>query len=272
MLQDAAINNVSDIVDDSDLIFDDSLGGTYAGDISGSGDLTKIGAATTTLNGDNTYTGATFINDGVLAVGGTGIGDASAVTVNSPATLTLNADETIGSLAGDGDVNGGFALTTGGNGGTTTFSGDISIDTINKEGAGTFNLTGTGTETTGINVDVGTVTIGGDFTSPQNMSRAAQRSTYCLAGDLPATSRPWPDRRRTSTALVTGEFINAGTAVGHRNCHGRRHQQRHLCARQQPRHLQRRRLVSLRPPPGTLAAELGPATRRLPARTTTRSW
>ena len=81
MLQDAAINNTSDIVDNAHLIFDDSIGGTFAGDISGTGDLTKIGVGTTTLTGDNTYSGATFINDGILAVGPTGIGDSSAVTV-----------------------------------------------------------------------------------------------------------------------------------------------------------------------------------------------
>ncbi len=89
VLQDAAINNGSDIADNAHLIFDDSLGGTYGGDISGSGDVTKIGAATTTLTGLNTYTGATFINDGTLAVGGTGIGDISAVTVTAPASLQL---------------------------------------------------------------------------------------------------------------------------------------------------------------------------------------
>ena len=67
-----------------------------------------------TLTGNNTYSGATFVNSGVLAVGGTGIGDASAVTVDSPGTLQLNADETIGSLAGDGALLGDFTLTTGG--------------------------------------------------------------------------------------------------------------------------------------------------------------
>lgn len=123
VLQAGAVNGVSDIVNSSHLIFDDAVGGTYSGDISGSGDLTKINVGTTTLTGNNTYTGATFILDGTLAVGGTGIGDTSAVTVNTPGILQMNADETIGSLAGDGTVGGAFTLTTGGNNGTTTFSG-----------------------------------------------------------------------------------------------------------------------------------------------------
>jgi autotransporter-associated beta strand protein len=214
VLQDAAINNGSDIVDDSHLIFDDSVGGTYAGDISGSGDLTKIGAATTTLTGDNTYTGATFINDGVLAVGGTGIGDTSAVTVTSPGALTLLGDETIGSLAGDGNVSGAFALTTGGNDGDTTFSGDISVDTINKEGAGTFNLTGTGTETTGINVDEGTVAIGGDFTSPQNNVADGATLNVLLAGDLTGNITGVAGSTTIINGLVTGNVANAGALSG----------------------------------------------------------
>ena len=135
VLQDAAINNGSDIADNAHLIFDDSLGGTYGGDISsGSGDVTKIGAATTTLTGLNTYTGATFINGGILR----SVRPASAILRRhrhgSPGSLQLLADETIGSLAGDGNVLGGFALTTGGNNGTTIFSGDISVDTITRSG------------------------------------------------------------------------------------------------------------------------------------------
>ena len=74
VLQAAAVNGVSDIFNSPPLVFDDAVGGTYSGDISGSGDLTKINVGTTTLTGNNTYTGATFILDGILAVGPTGIG------------------------------------------------------------------------------------------------------------------------------------------------------------------------------------------------------
>src|SRR5206468_6692411 len=122
---------------------------------------------TVTLTGNNTYSGATFVNSGVLAVGGTGIGDTSAVTVSSPGVLQLNANETIGSLAGDGGLFGGFTLTAGGNGGTSAFSGAVNgLAGITKIGTGTLSLTGTGTLTNGFAVNGGTLAIGGNYTSP----------------------------------------------------------------------------------------------------------
>ncbi len=79
----------------------------------------------------NTYTGATTINAGTLALGAADrIADASAVTVASGATFNLgNFAETIGSLAGTGTVtktgNTARTLTVGGNNASTIFSGLI---------------------------------------------------------------------------------------------------------------------------------------------------
>src|SRR5439155_5938732 len=122
-----AVSLQGNIVDNAALVFNDSTGGTYAGNISGTGTVTKTGTGTVTFTGNNTFSGATFVNTGVLAVGPTGIGDTSAVTINSPGTLRLNANETIGSLAGNGTLTGAFTLTTGGNNGTTSFSGPMTI-------------------------------------------------------------------------------------------------------------------------------------------------
>ena len=69
--------------------------GKTAGDIS----LVKIGAGTQTLTGANTYSGTTTVNGGTLLVDSPGSLPATAVTVNSGATLggsgTINGPVTV---------------------------------------------------------------------------------------------------------------------------------------------------------------------------------
>ena len=91
----------------------------------------SIGApanGTVALSGIGTFTGATNVAVGTLALsGGQAIPDSSAVTVSGGTTLLLNAGETIGSLAGSGNVDiNGNTLTAGGNNSNTTFSGVLS--------------------------------------------------------------------------------------------------------------------------------------------------
>ncbi len=110
--------------------------------IEGTGGITKTGAGTLILNNaGNTYAGATTINAGILqANGGGAIGDSSAVSLANAqssvnegsvrATFSLNASETIGSLAGGGATGGnvilnGNTLTLGGDNASTTFGGVI---------------------------------------------------------------------------------------------------------------------------------------------------
>ncbi|HUJ79293.1 MAG TPA: LamG-like jellyroll fold domain-containing protein [Nitrospiria bacterium] len=157
---------------------------SLAGVISGAGGLTKNGVGTLTLAGTaaNTYSGTTTVNGGeldlsktaglnavpgALVIGdGTGsdtvklinanqIADAAAVTIASSGVLDLNGrTETIGSL-GDGSPAGGavtsgaagaITLTTGGNNGSTTFSGVISDGSgtvaLVKQGTGTWTVAG----------------------------------------------------------------------------------------------------------------------------------
>jgi len=116
---------------------------TFSGVISGTGNgITKIGSGTFTLSGSNTYTGSTTVSAGTLALsGGNAISDVSAVIVSSGATLSLNASETLGSLAGAGNVFlNNFTLSSGGNNTSTTLSGQLN-------GSGGFTKTGSGTLT-----------------------------------------------------------------------------------------------------------------------------
>ncbi len=129
------------------------------------GSLVKVGAGTLTLSGANTYSGGTTIAAGTLQAGGTlGFSSASGFTVAAGATLDLNSfNESIGSLAGAGNVTLGTAtLTTGGNGSGPTFSGTISgSGGLVITGGGAFTLAGTNTYTGPTLVSVGALWAGG---------------------------------------------------------------------------------------------------------------
>jgi len=104
---------------------------TIGSSITGSNTLTKSGLGTLLLNGTNTYTGQTTINEGTLLLsGGNAIGDGSFVTIKNDANAVLdlnNSAETIAGLASFGGLS------------TTGFtSGMVAI------GSGTLTLSLTG--------------------------------------------------------------------------------------------------------------------------------
>jgi autotransporter-associated beta strand protein len=125
-------------------------GGLVSANLGGTAALLKFNGGTSVLSGSNTYTGPTTINGGTLVVqGGSAITNTSAVTVASGATLQLDNDETIGSLAGAGNVSlGSNTLTSGGTNAVTTFSGVLSgTGGLTKVGTAEFYLTGANTYT-----------------------------------------------------------------------------------------------------------------------------
>jgi autotransporter-associated beta strand protein len=123
----------------------------YAGVISGTGGVTKIGTGTQILSGANTFGGATTINGGTLTLAtssGSALGSTSAITVNSGGTLLLGANNQISiaatmTLAGGTFAKGNFNEGLAGSAGTSTL------------GVGALTLTATGST-----VDFGSGTVG----------------------------------------------------------------------------------------------------------------
>ena len=131
---------------------------TYSGrilNVTGVLSVVKAGAYTQRFGGNNTYTGTTEINAGVLkAVSQTAISAASAFTIGNTAGATLDIQgfsNSIGSLAGGGGAGGNVLLGTatlvlGSDNSSTTYSGTITgVGTggIQKVGTGAFTLAGT---------------------------------------------------------------------------------------------------------------------------------
>jgi fibronectin-binding autotransporter adhesin len=123
---------------------------TFSGAISGPGQFIKTNLAGTgvvKLTGtSNSWAGGTRINGGVLQAGNTNVFPTNTAmnVVAGGKTLDLNGfAQTIGSLQGGGTVLVSANLTTGGNNGTTTYSGPMSgVGTLIKEGTGMFNVNG----------------------------------------------------------------------------------------------------------------------------------
>ena len=74
---------------------------TYSGVLSGSGSFTKIGNGTLTLSGNNTYSGSTSVNNGMLVL--TGSNGNGTISIADGATLQVGNGNATGSL-GTGNV------------------------------------------------------------------------------------------------------------------------------------------------------------------------
>jgi autotransporter-associated beta strand protein len=155
--------------------------GTFAGVVSGTGGINKLSLGTFTLSGNNTYTGTTDVDAGILNLTGSlqsGVVNVSSFAIlddvngglsnNTVATidglLDLGANDTIDTLNGTGIVDLASHTLTLNQG---LFSGDASGigGGITKVSSGTFTLSGNNTYTGTTEVDAGTVILTGTLTS-----------------------------------------------------------------------------------------------------------
>ncbi len=132
--------------------------------------LVKYGTGTLSIVGASTYTGSSTILQGtMLATSASVFAPLSAFTVAGGATLDLGSfNQTIGSLAGAGNVSlGAAALTAGGDSTSTVFSGGISGagGSLIKTGAGTLTLSGNNSYTGSTTVNGGILQVDGSIAS-----------------------------------------------------------------------------------------------------------
>ena len=131
----------------------DGLGQTYAGAISGTGSLIKNGTGTQTLSGcSNSYTGATTINAGVLAVNclnNGGVASSVGASSAAPANLTING--TLRYVGTGSSTDRQFTLGTSGGTldasgtGIVEFTSTAPVTLAGANTARTLTLTGTNT-------------------------------------------------------------------------------------------------------------------------------
>lgn len=111
-----------DYTNNSSVVFDQPVAGTYSGDMTGTGSVTKLGAGTLFLTGINTYTGGTTLSAGAIE------GTTTSITgdISTAAGTTVEFDQ-----ASNGD-----------------YTGDITgAGRLTKTGSGRVNLTGANTYT-----------------------------------------------------------------------------------------------------------------------------
>ncbi len=121
----------------------------YAGAITGSGGITKIGAGTFTLSGtSNVYTGTTTIDQGTISAGsGDTLSHSSAVVINNSAILDVSTAGALPTIAGLGGTSGSAAVHLGSNTLTIAVPGSTTINFAGGiTGSGGLSLTGTGTQ------------------------------------------------------------------------------------------------------------------------------
>jgi autotransporter-associated beta strand protein len=142
-------------------------GGDYTGVIAGAGGLAKTGANALTLGGVSTYTGATTVSGGTLAIGAGGsIAGSSGVTLASGARFDIaaaTAAQTINGLTGvaGSSVALGVNRLTVNNANANSFAGTVGgTGSLGKSGSGTLTLTGANTYSGGTFVTGGVLAAG----------------------------------------------------------------------------------------------------------------
>ena len=223
ILQGTTTSLQGNITNNAAVVFNQSIGGIYAGSMSGTGSLTLSGPGNVTLTGANSYSGGTTVSGGTLTgtttslqgnitnnaavVFNQSISGIYAGSMSGTGSLTLSGPGNV-TLTGANSYSGGTTVSGGTLTGTTsslqgnivnnasvvfnqsangTYAGNMSgSGNLTKTGAGNVTLTGTNSYTGGTTVSGGTLT----------------GSTTSLQGDI------------TNNAAVVFNQTSSGTYAG----------------------------------------------------------
>ena len=177
-----------DIENNAAVVFSQATIGTYAGKMTGSGSLTKTGDGTLILTGDNSYTGVTTIDGGILQLGNGG---------------------TTGMIAGNVVVNGAESMLAFNRADDVTFGGEISgSGAVMLMGPGKVTLTGNNSYTGGTVVGGGTVKVADDAAFG-----AANGKLIVAAGATVQALASFASSRAVELRLGGGKFDTNGNTL-----------------------------------------------------------
>ena len=200
---------VGDVVNNGRVTFNKNNATTYAGNMSGTGTLTKIASNTLTLTGNSTQANTT-VTQGVLAIGsGSTSGSISGnIALSSGTTLNFNRSDNSsygGVISGSGDVGklGGGQLTLSN---TNTFAGNVTVSGGRLIAAAT-NALGD----THVSVNSGTLEIGASQTIRSLTGSAFTGVQFNGGSTVTVTSDSSTLIRSSLTG--TGNLVKQGTGA-----------------------------------------------------------